>query len=105
MSNRRRKKRKKNVVLGGFLLTALAVLVVLSLALTGGLRIGYMDRTVYFGRESTVKEGFEVPPRSLIAGVPGKVRREVTDEEFEMIRRSAQGYVDKVRLYLEERDG
>lgn len=47
-----------------------------------------------------VKEGAEIPPRSLVVGVPGRVVREVTDEEAASIRRSAQGYVDKVRLYL-----
>lgn len=47
-----------------------------------------------------VKEGDEVPPRSLVVGVPGRVVREVTEEEVASIRRSAQGYIDKVRLYL-----
>lgn len=47
-----------------------------------------------------VKEAFEVPPRSLVVGLPGRIVRAVTDEEVERIRRSAQGYVDKIRLYL-----
>lgn len=49
-----------------------------------------------------VKEGFEVPPRSLVVGVPGKIVRSVTDEEVAMIARSAEGYVRKIRLYLAE---
>jgi hypothetical protein len=32
--------------------------------------------------------------------VPAKILRAVTDAEVEMIRRSAQGYVDKVAQYL-----
>src|SRR5918998_3072343 len=39
-----------------------------------------------------VSEGVQVPPRSLVAGVPGKVRRDVTDEEYERIRANAQPY-------------
>ena len=51
---------------------------------------------------AVVKEGFVVPPRSLVAGVPGKILRELRDDEVEAIRRSADGYVRKIRLYLEE---
>jgi carbonic anhydrase/acetyltransferase-like protein (isoleucine patch superfamily) len=38
-------------------------------------------------------EGAVVPPRSLVMGSPGKVRRSITDEEFEFILQSAQNYV------------
>ena len=57
------------------------------------------------GAGCVVKEGYEVPPRSLIVGLPGRIVREVTDEEVELIRRSAQGYVDKIRWYLDARSG
>ncbi len=53
---------------------------------------------------AVVKESFVVPPRSLVAGVPGKIVRALTDAEVEMIRRSADGYVRKIRLYLEAGD-
>jgi carbonic anhydrase/acetyltransferase-like protein (isoleucine patch superfamily) len=49
---------------------------------------------------AVVRENFEVPPRSLVAGVPAKILRQVTDEEVESIKRSAEGYVRKIRLYL-----
>ena len=51
------------------------------------------------GRESliaagaVVLEGTIVPPRSLVAGVPAKVRRELTDDEVEGIRRNAETYL------------
>ena len=38
-------------------------------------------------------EGAVVPPRSLVMGSPGKVRRSITDQEFEFILQSAQNYV------------
>jgi carbonic anhydrase/acetyltransferase-like protein (isoleucine patch superfamily) len=51
------------------------------------------------GRESLVAagavvlEGTIVPPRSLVAGVPGKVRRELTDDEVAGNRRNAETYL------------
>ena len=42
---------------------------------------------------SVVLEGTVIPPRSLVAGVPAKVRREITDEEFAKIQRNADSYL------------
>lgn len=39
-----------------------------------------------------VPEGMEVPPRSLVAGVPGKVRRELTEAEIEKLYDNARNY-------------
>ena len=50
---------------------------------------------------AVVKEGFVVPPRSLVAGVPAKVLRPLTQAEVDAIARSADGYVEKIRLYLD----
>jgi carbonic anhydrase/acetyltransferase-like protein (isoleucine patch superfamily) len=50
------------------------------------------------GRESLVAagalvlEGTVIPPRSLVAGVPAKVRRELSDDEVAGIRRNAETY-------------
>ena len=38
-------------------------------------------------------EGCVIPPRSLVMGSPGRVRRAVTDEEYAFILQSAQNYV------------
>lgn len=51
---------------------------------------------------SLVPEGMKVPPRSLVMGVPAKVRREVTEEERQGLRRLAQSYRDYKEAYLEE---
>jgi carbonic anhydrase/acetyltransferase-like protein (isoleucine patch superfamily) len=40
-----------------------------------------------------LKEGCVIPPRSLVMGSPGRVKRAVTDEEYAFIRASAEGYV------------
>lgn len=49
---------------------------------------------------AVVKENFGAPPRSLLVGVPARIVRQTSDQELAMIVRSAQGYVDKIRLYL-----
>ncbi|TQL47594.1 carbonic anhydrase/acetyltransferase-like protein (isoleucine patch superfamily) [Homoserinimonas aerilata] len=41
---------------------------------------------------AVVLEGTIVPPGSLVAGVPAKVRRELTDAEREKIRQNAEHY-------------
>lgn len=38
-------------------------------------------------------EGSEIPPRSLVAGVPGKVRRTLTEEEYDRVVKNALTYV------------
>lgn len=49
---------------------------------------------------AVVREGFVVPPRTLVAGVPAKIVRAVSDEELAGFRHSAADYVKKIRQYL-----
>ena len=49
---------------------------------------------------AVVREGFEVPARTLVAGVPARIVRELSVAELEMLSASAEGYVRKIRLYL-----
>lgn len=49
-----------------------------------------------------ISEGTEVPPYSLVMGVPGKVRREVSGEERERFRVNADHYVELCRQYRQE---
>jgi len=44
------------------------------------------------GAGAVVREGQEVPSRSLVVGVPGKVRRELTDAELARVHRNAESY-------------
>jgi carbonic anhydrase/acetyltransferase-like protein (isoleucine patch superfamily) len=46
-----------------------------------------------------VAEGKEIPPHSLVMGVPGKVVRQVTDEEIQRIKEGAQGYIERAKNY------
>ena len=51
---------------------------------------------------TVVLEHTVIPPRSLVAGVPGKVRRAVTDEDFESILKYARNYLDYLAAYKAE---
>jgi carbonic anhydrase/acetyltransferase-like protein (isoleucine patch superfamily) len=48
-----------------------------------------------------VLEGTVVPPGSLVAGVPAKVRRELTDEEIVGIRHNAEVYLEHAALHAD----
>jgi carbonic anhydrase/acetyltransferase-like protein (isoleucine patch superfamily) len=43
---------------------------------------------------AVVLEGTVIPPRSLVAGVPAKVRRELTEEEFAKVQGNARAYLE-----------
>lgn len=51
---------------------------------------------------AVVREGFEAPPRSLVAGVPAVVKRQLTDAEYDRARRTATNYVGYKNAYLEQ---
>lgn len=51
---------------------------------------------------AVVPEGMQAPPGSMVMGVPGKIRREVTSEEQARFRENARHYVDACRIYREE---
>jgi carbonic anhydrase/acetyltransferase-like protein (isoleucine patch superfamily) len=54
---------------------------------------------------SVVPEHTVVPPRTLWAGVPAKLRRELTDKDRALILEYAQNYLDYVEIYLKEPAG
>jgi gamma-carbonic anhydrase len=50
---------------------------------------------------SLVLEHFEVPEGALVAGVPARVKRMLTEEERKQLVQSAQNYVRYVKAYRE----
>jgi carbonic anhydrase/acetyltransferase-like protein (isoleucine patch superfamily) len=50
---------------------------------------------------SLVLEHFEVPEGALVAGVPARIKRMLSDEERQQIVQSAQNYVGYVKTYRE----
>jgi carbonic anhydrase/acetyltransferase-like protein (isoleucine patch superfamily) len=62
-------------------------------------RIG---RQCIIGANSLITEGKEIPDRSLVLGSPGKVIRQLTDEEVRYALANAEHYVRKLALYQSE---
>jgi carbonic anhydrase/acetyltransferase-like protein (isoleucine patch superfamily) len=54
------------------------------------------------GANALVTAGTEIPPRSLVLGMPGRVVRQVSDEEVALIASSAEHYVINGRTYREQ---
>ncbi len=48
---------------------------------------------------AVVPQGAMIPPRSMVAGVPGKVRRELSEDELSNIRQNALVYQQLVELH------
>ncbi len=54
------------------------------------------------GAGALVTSGKVYPPRSMIVGAPAKAIRQVTDEELDGIRRSAEHYAKNARRFRDE---
>ncbi len=72
------------------------VLIGMGARILNGARIGSLS-IVTAG--ALVPEGMQVPPRSLVMGIPGKVVREVNDADIEKIKRGAQNYIERAKNY------
>ncbi len=75
------------------------VLIGMGAILMDGVVVG-MESVV--GAGAVLKEGFHVPPRSMVAGVPAKVVGEVTEELMERKRWGTALYQSLPRLYMEQ---
>ena len=51
---------------------------------------------------SVVPEGMIVPPGTLVAGAPARVRKELAGEAAEWVRHSAEHYVELAARYLDQ---
>jgi carbonic anhydrase/acetyltransferase-like protein (isoleucine patch superfamily) len=61
-----------------------------------GARIG---RNTLIGANTLIAEGKQIPDGVLVLGSPGKVVRELKQEEKDYLLKIAQGYVERGRLY------
>ncbi|GAB94995.1 carbonic anhydrase/acetyltransferase-like protein (isoleucine patch superfamily) [Kineosphaera limosa] len=68
------------------------VLVGMGAAVMNGAVVG---EDTLIGAGTLISEGVQIPPRSLVVGVPGKVRRELTDDEVAKIAGNAARYVER----------
>src|SRR5580658_4428346 len=76
-----------------------AVLVGIGVRILNNCRVG---EGALLAAGSVLPEGTQVPPRTLWAGVPAKLRRELTDADRKMILQYAQNYLDYTEIYLKE---
>ena len=51
---------------------------------------------------AVIPEQTLIPPNSLVAGVPGKVKKTLGDEDRKIILQYAQNYLDYTAIYLSE---
>jgi carbonic anhydrase/acetyltransferase-like protein (isoleucine patch superfamily) len=75
------------------------VLIGIGARILNGCRIG---EGALIAAGSVVPEHTAVPPRTLWAGVPAKLRRELSEEDRKLIRTYAQNYLDYTEIYLKE---
>ena len=58
-----------------------------------------IGKNCIIGANALVTENKVIPERSLVLGSPGKVVRQVTDEEIEHIKKNARDYVENFKKY------
>lgn len=61
-----------------------------------------VGRNCMIGAHALIGEGKEIPDNCLVFGAPGKVVRQLTDEQVARIRAGADQYVAKRALYTEK---
>jgi carbonic anhydrase/acetyltransferase-like protein (isoleucine patch superfamily) len=54
---------------------------------------------------AVVPEGMKIPPGSLVAGVPGRIKRQLGEADRALILQYARNYLDYVEIYLRESAG
>ena len=59
----------------------------------------HIHRNSMVAAGAIVLEGFDIPEGMLVAGIPAKVKRALTEEEKQFIRQSAVNYIDYVHAY------
>lgn len=52
------------------------------------------------GAGTVITSDTKIPPRSLVVGIPAKIKKEITDEQFEHIKQSAENYVKYSQNYI-----
>jgi carbonic anhydrase/acetyltransferase-like protein (isoleucine patch superfamily) len=59
----------------------------------------YIHQNSMIAAGAIVLEDFHVPAGMLVAGIPAKIKRPLTEEEKQFIRQSAENYVSYAQEY------
>lgn len=51
------------------------------------------------GAHTLIPKGMKIPPRTLVVGTPGRIVRQLTDEELQSLAASAKGYQELGATY------
>ena len=71
-------------------------LIGINAVILNGAKIG---KHCLIGANTLIPEGMEVPDGSMVVGSPGKIKRELTDNEKKMLEMSAAHYVKNAENY------
>lgn len=63
------------------------------------LNLAKVGKQSIVGAHTLITEGKKFPPRSLIIGSPGRVVRELNQNEIALLEESAAHYVNKIKIY------
>ncbi len=63
-----------------------------------------IGKNCLIGAGSLIPEGKVIPDNSLVMGTPGKVVRELSEAEVQMLKMSADHYVQNARRYRDQLD-
>lgn len=72
------------------------VLIAMGAVLLNGVRVGTGS---IVGAGAVCTEGMEIPPNSLVLGVPGRIVRQTTEAERERIHRTVTSYLELKEKY------
>ena len=72
------------------------VLIAMGAVLLNNVRVGSGS---IIGAGAVVREGFVVPPNSLVLGVPGRIVRETTSAERDRIAKTVESYLELQQRY------
>lgn len=74
-------------------------LIGINAVILNGAKIG---KHCLIGANTLIPEGMEVPDGSMVVGSPGKIKRELNDNQKKMLELSAAHYVQNAARYLDE---
>jgi carbonic anhydrase/acetyltransferase-like protein (isoleucine patch superfamily) len=76
------------------------VMISMGAIILSGARIG--EHSI-IGAGTLVTEGMDIPPRSLVLGVPGRIIKSVTDDQIQRIHQTAASYIERRKHYIKFR--
>lgn len=58
---------------------------------------------VIIGAGALIPPGKEIPDYSLVVGIPGKIVRQLSEEEIEMTKKNAEIYIELAEMHIQKR--